>query len=78
MKLITFPRVVGSPASTSFITVSHKRHGQGQLTSIDDATGSNLKVHGAHPGFVFCRKERRDFSWTDFPGCRKEGYEHHL
>ena len=67
MKLTTFPRVARSLASTSFITVIRERPGQGQITSIDDATRANFKVHGAHPAFAFCRKERRDFSWTDFP-----------
>ena len=64
----------GCLASTSFITMTRQRPGQGQITSINDATRANFKVHGAHPGFPGCMKERKEFPWTDFLGCRKEGY----
>ena len=42
-----------------------QRPGQGQITFINDATRANFEVCGAH---------LRDFPWTGFLGCRKEGY----
>ena len=51
-----------------------QRPGQGQITAINDATRANFKVRRAHSGFPGCMKERRDFPWTGFLGCRKDGY----